>query len=319
MIDRTLSARRGNRSTLLALVLFVAIMVGPYCLTFRYAHQSDIPFLEDVNWSFHSAEPTQDYDTTEFVPTRRLEFVHIPKTGGTAIESEAARHNVTWSICHFGIPQNILIISLNETVCPKDSLKYGWPGMKKYSGCPWWHVPPQYFELYEVNPYAGADLFCVVRNPYDRLISEYFYTGTYISKLKAEDVNDERNLNTWVAINIRELIQKMKRGDVSRNRTGNGPYFRSAGHFIPQYDYVFQHRRRIIKHVLRFENLVEEFHALMELYRLPIRLPQHRFRPSHKRTLTAYNLTKSNLELIERLYEDDFLEWGYQVLSETLP
>ena len=180
-------------------------------------------------------------------------------------------------------------------------------------------MPPQYFELHDFNPYAGADLFCVVRNPYDRLISEYYFAGTYLTKTEVEALNIEKNLNSWVEFNLRDLILKMRRGDISRNRTGNKIYFRNAGHFIPQYDYVFGHGRRIIKHVLRFENLTDEFRALMELYDLPMRIPTRKVRPSHQKMVDVYNLTRRNLELIERLYEDDFREWGYEILSETLP
>ena len=323
MIRREVSARRGIHIPLI-FAFVAACVVWPFGLSIPYAVFVGTQCLDlgnDAPRYFDSVNQTQvDDDTTRVVvPTRRLEFVHIPKTGGTVIESEAARHNITWSICHFGIPQNVLRISLNETDCPDGSLKHWWPGTKKYHACPWWHVPPQYFELHEVNPYAGADLFGVVRNPYDRLISEYFYMGTYVARRKAEDVNDVENLNKWVETSMRDIIGKVKRGDISRNRTGNGAYFRSAGHFIPQYDYVFEHRRRIIKHVLRFENLTDEFHALMELYDLPIRLPRRRVRPSHSKTVTAYNLTRRNMELIERLYDNDFREWGYEILSETLP
>ena len=260
------------------------------------------------------AEQTQDNDSTAVVPTRRLELVHIPKTGGTAMEAQAARMNITWSMCHFKKGK-----ILNETFCPGPILKHWRPSVKTHSRCPWWHLPPQYFELHDFNPYAGADLFCVVRNPYERLLSEYYYAGTYLAKKDAEQLNNVNRLNGWVRHNLLDLIVTMKRGDIRQNRTGNEIYFRNFGHFIPQYDYVFHHRRQIIKHVLRFENMEEEFHALMKLYDLPVRLPTHRLRPSHPSTLTAYNLTRSNLELVERLYEDDLREWGYEIISETLP
>lgn len=317
MNGRVSSAGGGNRSAFLGLAFSLPIALGLFCVACRYAPYDDSPQLGDSPWSSTSLRQTKVDDATAIEPTRRLEFVHIPKTGGTAIESVAARHNITWSVCHFGIPNNVFRISLNETLCPDDGLKHPWPWKTKYHNCPWWHVPPQYFELHEVNPYAGADLFGVVRNPYDRLISEYFYEGTYITKRTMEEVNNAWNLNRWVGRTILPLIVTMKRGDIGRNRTGNGSYFRNAGHYIPQYDYVFEHRRQIVKHVLRFENLADEFHALMKLYDLPLRLPRRKVRPSHSKTINAHNLTKENLELIERLYQDDFREWDYEILSVT--
>lgn len=320
MTDCSRLSQGGNRRILLWLAFMIVIMAGPYGAIFRYV---DHPYIDavcmgDTSWSSTTAstylQQTKDDDATDVVPTRRLEFVHIPKTGGTVIDTVAARNNITWSICHFWIKG-----ILNETRCPRDTLQYPWLHEERHHYCPWWHLPPQYFELHKVNPYAGADLFCVVRNPYDRLISEYFFEGTYITNQTMENLNNVAQLNAWVDSNMRFLIMNMKRGDMGRNRTGNQPYFRSAGHFIPQYDYVFEHRRRIIKHVLHFENMVDEFHALMKLYNLPLRLPKRRLRPSHSKTISANNLTRKNMELIERLYQDDFREWGYEILSESLP
>jgi len=149
---------------------------------------------------------------------KRLEFVHIPKTGGTVIESIAADHNITWSICHFGYPQSIARISLNLTHCPPGSLKHMWPKEPKHNNCPWWHVPPQYLEWYDpdINPYAGADLFAVVRNPYDRVISHYYYSSKYISNKSETWINDLSNMNAYVNRKLSKLSSSMRRGDISR-------------------------------------------------------------------------------------------------------
>jgi Sulfotransferase family len=251
-------------------------------------------------------------------PSRRLEFVHIPKTGGTVIESEAARHNISWSICHFGIRERVIDISMNETVCPIGSLKFFWPAVKKYHQCPWWHLPPQYFELHAVNPYAGADLFAVVRNPYERLLSEYYYFGTYILKKSETRLNDSAELNKWINSMMQKMATNSKAGIIEQNQTGNAAYFLSSGHFIPQYDFVFEHRRQLIKHILYFEGLEKDFTRLMKLYNLPMRLPQRQVRPSHSKKLTPYNLTKENLELIEKVYRNDFIEWKYDMISDKI-
>ena len=73
-----------------------------------------------------------------------LVFVHIPKTGGTTIEEEAYRkHGILWG--------RRALQSSNRTHCSP------------------WHAPPS------LNPgyYSGRRVFCVVRHPLDRLISEY--------------------------------------------------------------------------------------------------------------------------------------------------
>lgn len=315
------SSRRSIRRMMLALAFLSAALFAMQAMGINRVLHSSFPSkpFEPIDCVQQSNPDSVDRNASQTKPTRRLEFLHIPKTGGTVIESEAAKQNITWSICHFGIHKNIVWMSLNETICPEGSLKYDWPKRKKYHSCPWWHLPAQYFELQDVNPYEGADLFCVVRNPYERLLSEYYYMGTYIKLLTEEDVNDVLALNVWVKRTIEVLVLRSKPGDIDRNRTGNAPYFYNAGHFIPQYDFVFEHRRRIVKHVLRFENLYNEFHELMKQYDLQVRLPQRRVRESHTKKLSVFNLTKENLELIERLYDVDFREWGYEIMSEIIP
>ena len=69
---------------------------------------------------------------------------------------------------------------------------------KPVQGCPLWHIPPHYFQLprFPHNPYENAKLFAVVRNPFDRLISEFFYARHYGS-LKNSTLTVNR-LNAWV-------------------------------------------------------------------------------------------------------------------------
>lgn len=312
----------------IAIVLVIAEMVG----SARILRSSYFIFDDKTLSSLVSCSTTSDgavtnnedgsdeddMDRPSNLKHPRLEFVHIPKTGGTVIESEAARHNITWAICHFAYPQAAVRISMNETICPEGSLKYPWPKQEKYHQCPWWHVPPQYLELQGANPYDGANLFAVVRNVYDRIISEYYYMGTYLTENTADELNDVAEFNAWLDDLLRRVAQ-MRRGDIGRNRTGNAAYFINAGHWIPQYHYIFEHRRQLVKHVLRFENLAEDFHALMDVYNLPLRLPKKQVRKSHEKKLGVFNMTLKNLELIEMIYEDDFLEWGYDIMSEIIP
>ena len=89
----------------------------------------------------------------------------------------------------------------------------------------------------------------------------------------------------------------------------------AAGHWIPQYDYVYENRRKVVQHILRFENLKEEFSNLMDRYDLPLKLPEKPYRPSDTKKLGIYNLTRQNLEIIEKVYWQDFVEFGYEVLS----
>lgn len=80
--------------------------------------------------------------------TRAPVFIHIPKTGGTTVEMSAAAHGVMLGMCASENP----------------------PAIAEFSSCSRWHQPP-------LTPQATVipDSFCIVRNPFARLLSEYNY------------------------------------------------------------------------------------------------------------------------------------------------
>ncbi len=94
-----------------------------------------------------------------------LQFIHIPKTGGTSIEDSAKKEGVLW-----GRYNNDLKGMLN--------------GKTK------WHTPPYKLK----NIYFNKDIipFTIVRNPYTRLVSEFNYELNYRKALfsKYNDINE---------------------------------------------------------------------------------------------------------------------------------
>jgi hypothetical protein len=281
------------------------------------------PLISLVNTASLPRQPTVQPTNQHSRSLRRLEFLHIPKTGGTAMETLAAQHNLTWGMCHFVSPELSLVMSNNETHCPANY--NGWKAWRgsidlQYHECPWWHTPAQYFEQDKIpiNPYADADLFAVVRNPYDRILSHYYYIHG-IKKSTVEEANSVAELNSLLNHRLTHVMDGRREGYMGQNVSGNRPYFMFAGHFIPQYDYVFDYRRRMVEHVIKFENLTAEFDELMKEYNLSfLKLPQKRFKQSVSKQLGVYNISKPNLQMIEQLFARDFYEFGYDMISDII-
>jgi hypothetical protein len=270
---------------------------------------------------------------------RRLEFVHIPKTGGTVIESVAARNGIDWTICHFLPSKAVAEMSMNIIHCPEnDGKQYmQWRYMQPFHGLVWWHVPPSYFFNYcdwlPGNPYIEADLFAVVRDPYDRLISEYYYQQSWFeSEENKAQTQDVKYFNEWIKAKL-ELYShfscdRKAKQELFKQSNTTKSYLSFDGHLISQYDYIYDNSspismppRKLIEHVLRFESLQEDFVALMLEYGLDhlTPLPRELVRKSLPKQLGMYNLTLSNLQLIERVYRQDFEEFGYDMKSSRIP
>lgn len=175
---------------------------------------------------------------------RPLNFFHIPKTAGTAVEQAGAEHGnkYSWGSCAF-------YHKPKRDICnyPKNSQE--WP-----RNVGWWHIPRQFFPLAHSNPYQNSELFAVIRDPLERMVSEFYYICT----LKIKDwrpnqcdrdrLFDEGYMNEW-------LQNKLKPSDNHNNTLSIAmAYLTDNGHFTPQYEFlVGPHEVRMIDHVLRLE------------------------------------------------------------------
>lgn len=220
-----------------------------------------------------------------------LEFVHITKTGGAAIETAAwDAKQLNWGACHFMEWQNV---GCNN---PDWNQKSEWIGPsqqdRKYSGEPWF-APPQWLHP---NPYNGKDTFCVIRNPYDRIVNEYEVSTSVSSK-------DPRQMNEWIQMRLREVMKMTT----------------YPGHFLPQHLYVYNHhRKRTMTHILRYENLQEDFDQLMSQYNLNIKLPPGEILKKamdQNEYFSKMSLSPDSISLINELYGADFRAFGYTMVE----
>ena len=82
--------------------------------------------------------------------TKKVVFVHIPKCAGTSIENAGKKLGYHWGrFAHF-----------------QDKFD-----TSTFGQSPKWHTPQKYLPIY----YKNTLRFCVVRNPYTRILSDYKY------------------------------------------------------------------------------------------------------------------------------------------------
>lgn len=190
---------------------------------------------------------------------KQLKFIHITKCAGTSIEDAAKLKNIYFGRFHE---------------------EYGY-----------WHRP--FIELNQ-NIVDKYDWFMVVRNPYDRILSEYFCKWGGIGNTRKKHSIEQMN---------KYLIDKI-------NNRDNKEIYVHKGHYTEQYKYL--HPTTKI-YIIKFENLDEEFNKLMNLYNIKdIKLKK--INSSHK-TFSIANFSKELIDLINDVYSKDFECFNYEKIS----
>jgi hypothetical protein len=188
-----------------------------------------------------------------------LRFIHISKTGGQAIETVAKEQaGIRWGSFDEEYGLNMLCHRLLSNVDnPSIIDKHDW--------------------------------FMVVRNPYERMVSQYNW---YIERIK-----ENIDVNLYLCRELTDLESR---------------YTRFKSHFTEQYRYL-QPQYNI--RVLRYENIEEEFNALMKEYGYNILLD--RTHNVSTKVASLYDLSLETIELINKVYEKDFTTFGYEMVHSV--
>lgn len=202
-------------------------------------------------------------------PENKLEFIHIPKTGGTSIENLGKKYNIHW-----GIFNNIYMVE------------------KNIENVNFWH---NNLFMYDKNN------FTIVRNPYDRIISEFFY------RLKIKWVNYDNNIEgfkKWL-----EYIFKEYKKD--KNVYDN--------HILPQTEYVYdKYNNKRIEYVLKLEdNINEQLDNLFKQYNLNIDINMLEHNNTTNKTFGKNDLDQITLDSIYEFYKRDFELLGYEKINKN--
>jgi hypothetical protein len=189
-------------------------------------------------------------------------FVHIPKTGGQSIEHVfIAESGLTWDT-------RAPLLLRRKTKEEKGPTRLAHLFAREY-------VP---FGYVTAEQFAASFKFAVVRNPYDRAISEYRY--------KIVDKPASRDLT------FREYVTSLETGKLTR-------------HDVPQSDFVLDDLGAMIAdQILRFENLAADFADVSRrIFGRAIDLP---YVNKSTGTMPADAADAGLTKILYRFYERDF-------------
>ena len=266
--------------------------------------------------------------------SKKLEFVHITKTGGSAIEKAGAKQGLIWGACHF--------MNFTEVGCMAPDVPYTSPNYQSYALTSPWHTPPKLLKRYvdeSQYPYHDADLFVVVRNPYDRIMSEYYcpwvgFQAKYRGGTFEEDANDPAVMNKWVkkmVTNLSNASEEFFQSDREHGHVHDTPRVQSKGvnednyvlaqkHFVNQAEYIYDGDKVVVENVVHYEHLSKEFDELMEQYGIDSSLPPKGKGGTYtdtenKKRLTYRDLDAESIGIINKFAKPDFEKLGYHMVE----
>ena len=192
---------------------------------------------------------------------RKIIFIHIPKTAGSSIE-------------------HLL----------RDEGKYELDFIGVRNGRSTHHYMGIELKLILKELYPTYYKFSFVRNPYDRLISEYFWC-------RIENVGHKFNKT------FDEFLDYVE--DVIKNKKFFKPI--DNDHFIPQYSFLFFNNKLIVNNIFKYEDI--ETVAPLIKKRLKIKTTLQHLNKSKKNEIT---LTQEQKDRIYNLYKIDFETFNYE-------
>ena len=189
-----------------------------------------------------------------------LEFIHIPKNAGTTIENIANENDVKWG--------RFNTIHKNDVGDVH---------------CSYWHIPPKYMK--DDNLYEKDETFCVMRDPYSRIVSEFAYQNQ-----RDPTKNNKSELNGWIK---KVLSQKNK--------------WAYNCHLLPQSEYIYDEEgTKLCDNILPFDNLTQSFNDLMQDKNIDVKMEKTRNDNKTYFNLSVKDIDDENLKRIFDYYKKDF-------------
>jgi len=209
-------------------------------------------------------------------PEPVLDFIHIPKSAGTAVEDLGLAGGVRW-----GREKGLNCSAF---------------------GCNLFHVPPCWFEDWCGQAvYDYTKTFCIVRNPYTRLVSEYQWQVKMRPDLKLKCTPEAFNEHMMGVTAAYYMFHDNWISDC---------------HFLPQTSYVWGKVRgtaeapQTCRHILKFEELPGAFDQLMAENALSMRL-ETKVNRGLCPNLQVSDINFTMRDFLQVVYKLDFILLGY--------
>ena len=208
-----------------------------------------------------------------YYKNKNLLFIHIPKTGGTVIEDEIK--NVYKQTIYSGYTNNILDSPYN-----KFSLQHQF-----------YTILYKYQDKLDIN-FNNIKIFSVVRNPYDRIISDLLWW-----KRKKKYPEFKINYN-----DTEEIYNFIKNNYLNRDDLDN--------HNQPQYKFITDENLNLISNIQIFycELLNDTNNELNEFLGFNINIKRENVNKNYSKFLN-----KKSVLLINDFYKKDFELFNYKL------
>lgn len=306
--------RKGKSAACRSIALLHVLLLS----MIAFSPRPDIATSVATRVSHHNNSEVLPITSQERVHTKKaqLAFLHITKTGGSAIEAAAASAGIMWGACHFmafpalgcTTPRYQNQRNPDEKVPSSEVVKVPWTSTYSL-----WHIPIRYFKEedrpYKDNNTTRTAVFTVVRNPYTRAVSEFYcpWSGHAGAAASKEILND------WLQRQI----------EITRSSPRQTLY--------PQHKYIWDDhadrgetttineaassRRQLVQHILRKESLHQDFARLIKDYNLNVSLPKLATNAATGSKLTVRDLSNATIALINEYYKLDFELLGYKMME----
>lgn len=259
----------------------------------------------------------------------KVYFIHIPKTAGRSIEAMYYKHKKDDANYVVGEGYYRTIIKKKYAYYYEYFLKRKYLNLfinfdnKFHWNISFWHIPLSFWKNRLLLEYKrNYVIFCVVRNPYERALSDFKYWIKFYNQQK----NSRLSIHYFALLrqveniynkdfsltkeNLNRVIQKIY-------KTRKYEYALD-GHLIPQYKYVYtiidKKLIKIADHVLYFERFESDFKKFKNKYSPLItnqELKETHLNPTQS-NLNVSNLSQESKELIYQYYKIDFEAFHYK-------